>query len=145
MIELYILALYCRFKPEFRKILLEDKKERFDKKGGKDGRIAEMKNSKITLPYVEGISKNGFLDSVLSDFNFYSSLFHTTPLSFATNIWVHDKKENRTRFYIQNPHLNENEVIVSFPKDAVPDEKETSRNIDKFYTYTALILMESNM
>jgi len=139
VIELYILVLYCRFKPEYKRISLESKSERFSNKKAK---IDELKKESVNIPYIKNISKTEFLDAVYSDFQIYSSMFHPTPISFSKNILVFSEMDNHTRFYIENPKITEKDKLLFLGKGYTASSDKMKNIIHQFYAYSGFLLSE---
>ena len=130
VIELYILTLYCRFQPIYKKSLIEPKDEKFDKVRQK---VEEIKRSKIDIPYIaEDISKDQFLDGVYTNFSFYSNVFHSCPHSLSKDVL--------------HLHNDDGETAVGVPaKDWPADSEEAAFALYTFYAYTHAILRELTM
>jgi len=138
IIEIYIQILYCRYNPNYKRVLMETP-EKFSYILDK---VNQLKKANIDLPYICVVNKEEFLDNVYSDFSFFSDKLHPSSFSFAENIWIYNKKENKTRLYIEKPILINGEMLIFFPKESIIPLETFRRIIDTFFTYSGLILEE---
>jgi len=145
MVEIYTRVLYCRHDSSYKKVLIEKLDKNFRFPNTKD-MVKILKESNIEVPYIKGATKKEFLDKVYSDFQYFSDIFHPSPRSFASNIWVVKDDKNKevksARLYIENPSINENEMIVSFPKQSPVHPKSIKSMCHEFFIYSSLILTE---
>lgn len=142
VVELYILALVCRSDPSYKKILAESGTDKFS---DKKSRIESLKKSSLKLEYIEGKTKDEFLDWIYSAFGYYSCIFHPSPLSFSKYIWVLSEKDSHTKLYSENKNLSEKDMIATFTKDIPITDIEKKGVISYFYLFSALILMEISL
>ncbi len=137
MCELYIRLIYCRYDKSTINKLIDEKKQKL----GITDVIKNLKG-KIAFPYLKDTEADKFLDSTLSWFNYFSSLYHVSGVSLSQNMWVSHKNEMSTRLYIEKPKLEEGDQLLIFSKKAVVTDEQYRTLIHQFYTFTGLSIRE---
>jgi len=137
MCELYIRLIYCRHNKSAISKLIDEQKQKLTI-------YDSIKNlgGKANFPYLKDTDADKFLQSTLSWFNYFSSLYHISGVSLSQNMWVSGKNEIATRLYIDKPKLEEGDRLLIFSKKAVVTDEQYRMLIHQFYTFSGLSIRE---
>ena len=139
MVELYLLLVYCRQDNQKIKNLLQEEKQNANLYSVIDG----LKKGKISIPYVQNIESDKFIESVYSWYRHFSNFYHTSGSSLSQAMWVVKKDSPITSRYVENPVLSNGDKLMVFTKKLPIDSDQYRILMHQFYTFSDGCLKEN--